>query len=168
MSGKITYLILFSFFCFTGCINRNEESSRNMPETLNRALTWQIDIPEERMDYHDAVNYCSNLKHDGHNDWRLPTISELRTLIKNCKETEPGGDCKVTDNCLKRDECHSEKCRACKGDGTGKFSAFEDTSWFWSASQRMDTVNIAWVVKFYHGSIGNRHVRLKGSVRCVR
>ncbi|MFO7735877.1 MAG: hypothetical protein R6W70_06625, partial [bacterium] len=43
----------------------------------------------DKMNHHEATAYCED------NGWRLPTISELRTLIQNCPDTKAGGVCGV-------------------------------------------------------------------------
>ncbi len=167
---KVILFFMFTVFLASNicCTARDRDPSEKIEIRSGANLIWQQEMPEEKMNYRDAVNYCENLEYDGHADWRLPTISELRTIIRNCPATEPGGACKVTDECLVWDKCHSEDCRSCRNDEPGYFSPFNDTYWLWSSSQRMDTINISWVVKFYIGSVGNRHVSLKGNVRCVR
>ena len=44
----------------------------------------------------EAQPYCDSLVLDGHDDWRTPSIDELRTLIAGNEGTEPGGGCAVT------------------------------------------------------------------------
>ena len=48
-------------------------------------LNWS-DASNDSMNWYDAVEYCKDL------GGRLPTISELRTLIQNCSATETGGE----------------------------------------------------------------------------
>ena len=58
----------------------------------------------------DAARYCNNLDLGGHlGDWRVPTISELRTLVRNCPPLSPGGSCGVTDTCFS-DSCANDNC----------------------------------------------------------
>jgi len=47
-------------------------------------LMWQdtVDAKTETMVWNSAVNYCDNLILGTYEDWRLPTIVELKTLIK--------------------------------------------------------------------------------------
>lgn len=47
---------------------------------LVTGLTWIKDMGE-KMSYHDALEYAESLKFAGFNDWRVPTIKELYSLI---------------------------------------------------------------------------------------
>lgn len=122
------------------------------------------------MNWEDAVNYCENLNEGGHNDWRLPTISELRSLIKNCSNTEIGGECNITDNCLSWNKCmNGIPCSGCKEGGRGKYSIFEDSSHFWSSSVRSDKLGVVWTVTFWNGSVNyTRKDDNHPDFRCVR
>mgnify|MGYP000864399613 CR=1 FL=1 len=42
---------------------------------------WQISGESELKDVSAAISYCSSLTLDGFNDWRLPTVQELSTVI---------------------------------------------------------------------------------------
>ena len=64
---------------------------------LETGLIWSGKYFDQ-MDWLSAVNYCQNLAEGKYYDWRMPTISELRTLIQNCKSTETDGKCSITDS----------------------------------------------------------------------
>lgn len=127
-------------------------------------------IYDANMNWQNAANYCENLTACGYSDWRMPTISELRTLIQKCQETETGGACGVTDNCLDYSDCYTRS--DCEPNNfeymIGYFSKLGDARILWSSSNYGD--NSAWTVNFRSGGI---YVGLKSSsssyyVRCVR
>lgn len=66
-----------------------------------RGRTWEA-----------AQTDCQSLNFCGRDDWRLPTIGELRTLVQNCPPTETDGACAVTDTCT-QDACRNEACDGC-------------------------------------------------------
>ena len=69
------------------------------------------------MIWEDAENHCANLTLAEFDDWRVPTISELRSLIRGCPATETGGPCGVTDSCRNRN-CFDRSCMGCShGEG---------------------------------------------------
>ena len=47
----------------------------------NNQLVWQKKIQSQLFTWSKAQNYCINLEFDGYSDWRLPTISELESLV---------------------------------------------------------------------------------------
>ena len=117
-----------------------------------------------RMTWYGALSYCNNLTECGYSDWHLPTISELRTLIKNCSGTVTGGSCDVTDSCLSY-SCKNDACIGCSYDSSGKYSKLGDSSWLWSSST--DTDN-AWVVYFDDGDVSLHDKLYINYFRCVR
>ena len=120
---------------------------------------------------YDAINQCDNLLEGYYTDWRLPTISELRTLIQNCSKTETGGTCGVTDECLSYSECRNDDCDGCTYDENNpvQYSKFGDESWFCSSSTLSSTVR-AWLVNFGYGSVSDEggKTNIGKYVRCVR
>jgi len=44
-------------------------------------LIWQQDGPEQTMNWQQALAYCEGLSLAGHDDWRLPNINELQSLV---------------------------------------------------------------------------------------
>jgi hypothetical protein len=113
------------------------------------------------MDRLDASVYCR--------DWggRLPTISELRLLIKNC----PVKNCGITNKCLKR-ECYTDSCRGCSEDTSGKYSVFGDNGIFCSSSDvesaSNDILAGSWYVDFDNGSVVGLFPSKECYVRCIK
>lgn len=81
-------------------------------------LTWQYPTAVNWMGWQEAVDYCANLSLNG-DGWHLPTMDELRTLIRNCAATKTGGTCGVTDDCLEMFQCwgDSDACNGCADGG---------------------------------------------------
>ena len=68
----------------------------------------------------DIARECRSMTFDGKRLWRAPTISELRTLIKNDKiKTE--GTCRVTDSCFDFETCFDES--ECVDDNEAAFES---------------------------------------------
>ncbi|HNW83683.1 MAG TPA: DUF1566 domain-containing protein [bacterium] len=123
-------------------------------------LNWS-DASSDEMDWDEAITYCENL------GGRLPAISELRTLIQNCPETETGGECSVTNSCLS-DDCWNVACRGCRYGEPGKYSVFGDIVWLWSSSVRSDDAVLVWLVGFDYVHVGDWYKDHYGYVRCVK
>jgi len=114
----------------------------------NKFMTWQ-----------DAQTYCEDLEENGFSDWRLPSISELRTLLVNCAATESGGKCKVSDYCIGF-MCWDALCTGCKQNSDDEnnktsYSKLGDTEFLWSSSVQ-NGIDFAWGVSFGNGSIGSQ------------
>ena len=143
------------------------ETTKQEPKNSGaiKELNWS-EKASEKMFARDAIDYCENLSENGHNDWRLPTIGELRTLIQNCEGTETGGTCGVTDTCLSQNDCKNKACDGCE-DKTVQHSKLGDKGLFWSSSFRPESSNNAWYIDFTYASV-HGHSDGKKLVRCVR
>ena len=132
-------------------------------------LVWSKKATET-MKWANAQTYCNDLTEGGFDDWRLPTISELRTLILNCPGTMPDGNCAVKDpDCLSMSSCYTEATCSCSEDLSGKYSVFEETDILWSSSIRSDSTTARWRVDFDSASPHTLNKELDyGTVRCVR
>ncbi len=85
-----------------------DEETCTDPDT---GLIWQR-AHKSGLNLEEAISYCENLNLSGYNDWWLPTISELRFLIKGCDATESGGSCGATVDCNSW-ECLDDSCSGC-------------------------------------------------------
>ena len=141
---KIIFLTVFVLFALAGCNN----------------LQWSEKAPNA-MSWDEAKQYCENLHEGGHNDWRLPNIDELRTLIK-APESISGGKCQISEKAGKLAlEDFTVDCDSIT-------SKLNDRDFFWSSSVRSDSSYFAWYVNFYFGHVSNRDKRSIIYVRCVR
>ncbi|MBQ3368267.1 DUF1566 domain-containing protein [bacterium] len=135
---------------------KDSSSGLTWSARASTSYTWQI-----------AVDYCNSYSEGGLSGWHLPTISELRTLIKNCSGTVTGGSCGVTDSCLSS-SCQDESCYSCDYYEDGRYSKFGEIGWFWSSSTISDP-GYAWLVFFNYGRVGGSNkTDSYPSVRCVR
>ena len=129
-------------------------------------LTWSAKA-STCYTWQNAVDYCNSYSEGGLSGWHLPTISELRTLIKNCSGTVTGGSCGVTDSCLSS-SCQDESCYSCDYYEDGRYSKFGEIGGFWSSSTSSDSAGSAWVVGFLNGPVDKLHKTYNLYVRCVR
>jgi hypothetical protein len=81
---------------------------QNVPRALNS--TWE-----------SQNEYCNTLDLAGSTSWRLPTIDELRSLVRGCPASEPGGACAITETCTHTTTCVSGcgGCSSLGGPGAG-------------------------------------------------
>ena len=136
-------------------------------------LTWQGTPTGGNMNWSDAKSHCAGLSLDG-GGWYLPTIGELRSLMRGCPGTVTGGACDVTDACLDS-SCNDEGgCTDCShNDGPADGCYWPDEmqgtcSWYWSSSPVEDYDSLAWYVGFDYGNVYYTSDFLGKLVRCVR
>ena len=158
--------------------NKSHQKLESQPKKYIRIgnLEWSKRSRNE-MNWNEAKQYCANLTEGGYSDWRLPNIDELRTTIKNCPKTEPGGECKVSEKngCLSSQQCGNARskdscgCEYKKNNG-GYYSKLGDHDgvYLWSSSTLVGSANRAWAVDFDDGGVSNLYKTNNYDVRCVR
>ncbi len=138
-------------------------------------LYW--DALAGRRNWASAVEYCNSLDQGGYGpgSWRLPTIGELRSLIRGCPETETAGECGVTDSCLGGGCWDLDFCWGClESEGPGSEGAYwpaelsGNTWWHWSSSPCADCASDAWRVAYRVGRVNYADMAGIFNVRCVR
>jgi hypothetical protein len=142
-------------------------------------LCWQDPPYDLWADWSPAAAYCDGLLSGGlgPGSWYLPTINELRSLIRGCPSTETGGTCGVTESCLDW-TCLSDPCRGCPThDGPGTGGCFWDAAFagecgiYWSSSDTSlipGGASVAWRVFFQNGGVDYYDKTYEFHVRCVR
>ena len=87
-------------------------------------LMWQKDTAPDKYAWEKAVKYCRELELGGHNDWRLPTVHELHSII-DYSRINPATD--------------------------PIFGA--KSSYYWSFTPYAGDPDGAWYVNFYNGDV---------------
>ena len=126
------------------------ENPDNLPECSPTSATPCIDSETgliwsgksaEKMHWADAIDYCKNINEGGHNDWRLPSIAVLETLVKECGSS---------------------------GSSDGECSKFGDIVFLWAANSGNAEATIAYGVYFYNSARQTKNVDENFDARCVR
>ena len=138
----------------TPCIDTSREPNLVWSTKSQSAMKWEA-----------IEDYCAKWSENGY-EWRIPTISELRTLIQGCAVTQTSGSCKITDGCPEY-SCRENCTNGCSG--SGSFSKLGDTDTLWSGSVVSDYQDFAWEVRFKTAVI-NYGVKASSlnPVRCVK
>ena len=59
-------------------------------------LMWPAKDSGKELTWHQAVNYCRDLRLSGYSDWRLPTLDELASLVdKNARAPRRVGNSEI-------------------------------------------------------------------------
>lgn len=68
---------------YANCLRDNQKEIVVCSDSHVGELTWQDDYraKSKKLNTADARNYCAALNSGGFNDWRLPSIEELRSII---------------------------------------------------------------------------------------
>ena len=92
------------------CIKDDSLPNPEFPYTDSASgLVWSERSPYD-LSWYEAAAYCQDLVEGGSNNWRVPTMEEVKTLVKNC----PEGDCKP--------------------DTAGKYSALGELNTLWTST----------------------------------
>jgi hypothetical protein len=102
-------------------------------------LVWQLRGELPRAWSVIAKGYCRRLKHAGADDWRMPTIDELRSLVRGCKRTASRGRCRLRQRCSAEARCFSGNCRGC-----GKKATDRPDRCYWPAAFGKRCERVIW------------------------
>lgn len=137
---------IVSFLILCGVLSASCTSNGDDTVTCSdTGLMWQdnADVTDssKQKNWKNAISYCENLTLAGHNDWRLPNITELKSITDRINKVNPS---------LK--------------DGFTQKS----TDWFWSSATDLSDTSKAWVVFFSDGRDFWYDKTNTGYVRCTR
>jgi formylglycine-generating enzyme required for sulfatase activity len=106
-------------------------------------MEWQYESPGE-MTWHEAQRYAESLSLDGKDDWRLPTLAELESLLDRTKTRSDGRP-------LMRGEV-----------------PFRDELPYWSSTTFDPHTKNAWIVMFDGAYLLSYYKSNSYHIRCVR
>lgn len=153
--------------CNEGC---DSNSGKCKPWTDSDSnLTWSAKAPKTML-WDDAVLYCQNLDEGGHDDWRMPNIDELRTLVRNCSGVMTGGACKVSEEnaCLSYVSCFDTNCSCTEtSQENDHYLKIDDIGILWSSSE-VPEFETVWGLQVNPSIISSCNKAVEYSVRCVR
>jgi len=113
------------------------KTSNGIVTDSTSGLEWEAE-PAGPLTWQEAMDYAATLRLGGHDDWRVPTIEELLTLV-DYSRVNPATD-------LPR----------------------MPSEWFWSSSSYAGSASTAWDVLFSPGLVNRYDKTNTYYVRCVR
>jgi len=131
----------------------------------NNGTKWSMPA-DTNMTVVNGAAYCDDL------GGRLPSVSELRSLIKDWSKTMTGGECEVTDSCNSSQNCLDKAlCNGSEDSFNGKYSVFgENTKGsFWSStkdSYKPETSH-NWIVDFNNGGLESYYEGADRGILCI-
>ncbi len=103
-------------------------------------LEWQDNAIGSPTTWQDAIDRCESLTLDGHSDWRLPNINELKSIIDRSKS-------------------NPAIVQGFKNTNSGNY---------WSSTTSDGDKANVWIVNFDDGNVGIDSKDNSSYVRCVR
>ena len=67
-------------FCLPRRFSTDETEKEMITRDKNLGTEWTVNIPNRFYNWHEAYEYCSDLKYADHSDWRLPAAKEFMVL----------------------------------------------------------------------------------------
>lgn len=135
-------------------------------------LVWVVE-GVSGVDWDAAGAHCAGFTLGQETDWRVPTIGELRTLVRSCAVTETSGSCGVTNECSAT-TCRDDFCEGCSQSELPPQGCFwpaelqGDCGYYWSSDSVSDYTDNAWGVGFNGAHVSSLLKTDTGAVRCVR
>lgn len=79
MKNVILIVMILSVFFVSGCTEKFIGRADKVFEDPATGLIWQT--TDTKKDWEAAIDYCEELDYANHQDWRLPSIRALETIV---------------------------------------------------------------------------------------
>lgn len=123
-------------------LDQNFTSLENLVYDSKTKLFWQDELIVSKLSWKQAIFYCKKLELGGFNDWRLPKLKEILSIV-DYKKSEPAIN------------------------KSFKNIKFED-GFYWSITHDKNHINQAFLLEFYHGRVKTANINQSQYIRCVR
>ena len=107
----------------------------------NTRLTWQQEDDDIGRSWFEAESYCTSLSLAGYDDWRLPNVKELMSIVSFA----------INNSAIDTE-----------------FFPNTNAAEYWSSTPYVNNINSAWPVNFSSGLAINTNKSSSSFVRCVR
>ncbi len=97
---------------------------------LSTGLMWMQDDYSEGIEWEEALAYCEDLEFSGYDDWKLPNVKELQSIV-DYSGVYPAIDPTYFNSTKEEDEDYF--------------------TWLWTSTSADETVGAAWYVAFGKG-----------------
>jgi formylglycine-generating enzyme required for sulfatase activity len=143
-TGQTTTYTAFDDGYYQKGVTPSYSRANDMVTDTITGLIWQDNEEAKtiRKNWEDAKSYCSSLSLGDTNDWRLPTIVELQSIVVDGKAS-PSIDTEV-------------------------FVNYTTSNYYWSSTTYASLTNGAWSVYLYKGRTYYYDKSYSYYVRCVR
>ncbi len=134
---RVIFLIMIGLSVLNAEITRG---SNGIVTDTDTNLQWQDDVMGLFMSWGAAINHCESLPLGGYNNWRLPNINELKSIVDRSKANPAIVD------------------------------GFVNTAsnYYWSTTTYEHYHHTVWLVRFNYGGTDSKGKDSNGYVRCVR
>ena len=121
-------------------------AEQGLVEDLATGIIWMRMVAEEQFSWYEALSYCETLTYEGYDDWRLPDLNELRSIVTIEKE--------IPEHPMLLDLC----------------TRFPDLfgGHFWSSTTFLRIPDDAWQLLVGYGDITIRGKDRSGNTLCIR
>lgn len=135
--------------------------------TAANGLEWQAGRVDRVEKWDAAKAHCEDLDYAGHDDWRLPNLTELKTIVSGCDKTN---ECPVTAENPQYPGNYSTVCKTCSSGNYLMQEIGQQVDFpYWTSTTDDPTKNYrVWAINFINGEVFYSYASANHYARCVR